>query len=523
MICILLVAGHGTLLESQIKNDSTGLYAHLEGIPKALLPGTGGKKILDFWWETVKMRHFFTDVYLVTNADKYKHYERWATANDFPVENIINDGTTMHETRLGAVADLDLAIRSKKVQQDVIVIAGDMLCADQNFDIAQVLKFFKLKNGDLAIYYDMEDDEETSSRGIVEVCPTTHRITKFFEKPAPNVTGSRMASVVFYCFQEKTLSTIEEFLKLHKNVADRVLGKYMEWLINSAQRPVYGMKLPTGFQLIGQVGLNDYTKWLTHYSIKQQTSPVQAVTCRSYSRIGVMGNPSDGFHGKTISMTIKNFWAEVTISESEKLVLLPHPLCDPTEFGSLQDLYCISGKEGYLGGLRLLQATCKKLYQFCSEKGIALTKKNFTLKYDTNIPRQVGLAGSSAIVCATLKCLMTFYNLTDNDLPKQIQANFILDVEKEELCITAGLQDRVVQVYEGLIYMDFSKALMEEQGYGNYERMDISSTPPFWLAYLGDPSDSGKIHNNVRQRWLNGDHDVVEAMTQFSVLADKAK
>ena len=31
----------------------------------------------------------------------------------------------------------------------------------------------------------------------------------------------------------------------------------------------------------------------------------------------------------------------------------------------------------------------------------------------------------------------------------------MLSVEREELGITAGLQDRVVQVYEGLVYMDF--------------------------------------------------------------------
>lgn len=75
------------------------------------------------------------------------------------------------------------------------------------------------------------------------------------------------------------------------------------------------------------------------------------------------------------------------------------------------------------------------------------------------------------------------------DLPKPVRANFILNVETDELFITAGLQDRVVQVcditsfsprlrhqslivsvcpqvYEGLVYMDFSKKLMEEQGYG---------------------------------------------------------
>ena len=73
----------------------------------------------------------------------------------------------------------------------------------------------------------------------------------------------------------------------------------------------------------------------------------------------------------------------------------------------------------YLGGLRLLQATCKKFYQYCAQHGlvkhthslsythmhisqnhlythcalchcsIALGRRNFSLQYDTNIPRQV--------------------------------------------------------------------------------------------------------------------------------------
>ena len=30
---------------------------------------------------------------------RYKYYERWATAHDFPVENIVNDGTTTVDTR----------------------------------------------------------------------------------------------------------------------------------------------------------------------------------------------------------------------------------------------------------------------------------------------------------------------------------------------------------------------------------------------------------------------------------------
>uniref|UniRef100_A0A8C8GQV2 Uncharacterized protein n=1 Tax=Oncorhynchus tshawytscha TaxID=74940 RepID=A0A8C8GQV2_ONCTS len=518
MICILLVAGHGTVLETQIKNDATGLYGQLTGVPKALLPGIGGKKILDFWWETVNTRQLFSEVYLVTNADKYKHYERWATANDFPVENVVNDGSTTLEGRLGAVADLELAIRSRKLQDDIMVIAGDMLCADQNFDIAQVLRFFRSKPGELAIYYELEEGEKSSSRGIVEVCPETHRISRFLEKPQEGVTALRLASVVFYCLRKATLPYLSDFLTLQPQAQDRTFGRFWEWIINEEKLPVFGMKLPTGFQLIGQVGLSDYTKWLAHYSAQQQQCPAKPITCRSYARVGLMGNPSDGFNGKTIAMTISNFWAEVTLMESQALVLLPHPLNDPTEFGSLQDLYCISRKEGsvYLGGLRLLQATCKKFYQFCSKQGIALTKQNFTLKYDTNIPRQV-------VMSATLKCLMKFYNITESDLPKPTRANFILNVETDELFITAGLQDRVVQVYEGLVYMDFSKQLMDEQGYGDYIPMDMSSLPPFWLAYLSDPSDSGRIHSNVRQRWLNGEAEVVDAMKSFAGLTDQAR
>ena len=59
---------------------------------------------------------------------------------------------------------------------------------------------------------------------------------------------------------------------------------------------------------------------------------------------------------------------------------------------------------------------------------------------------------------------MKFFNLSQSDLPKPRRASFILDVEIGELFIQAGLQDRVIQVYEGLVDMDFDKDLMMEKG-----------------------------------------------------------
>lgn len=130
MICIILVAGHETLLNEEIRGDLTGQFCHLEGVPKALLPGVGGKRILDYWWDIIKNRQLFDQVYLVCNADKFKYFERWASSSEFPLDNIVNDGTTSYETRLGSVADLDLCLRVKAQQcqdKDVMVVAGDMM------------------------------------------------------------------------------------------------------------------------------------------------------------------------------------------------------------------------------------------------------------------------------------------------------------------------------------------------------------------------------------------------------------
>ena len=130
MICIILVAGHETSLEEEIRNDTTGQFSHLESVPKALLPGAGGKRILDYWWDIIKNRQLFTNVFLVCNANKYKHFERWASECEFPVENIINDGSTGITTRLGAAADVDLCLRIKETEiqnESVMVVAGDMM------------------------------------------------------------------------------------------------------------------------------------------------------------------------------------------------------------------------------------------------------------------------------------------------------------------------------------------------------------------------------------------------------------
>src|SRR5947209_2887598 len=131
---------------------------------------------------------------------------------------------------------------------------------------------------------------------------------------------------------------------------------------------------------------------------------------RAYARAGLVGNPSDGYHGKTISVIIRNFHAEVVLYEWEDVEIVQTE-DDQSRFRSIQELARDVKLHGYYGGMRLLKATIKKFVEYCQHQGHALHDRNFSVRYQTNIPRQVGLAGSSAIIVAALRCLMDFYGV----------------------------------------------------------------------------------------------------------------
>jgi len=214
----------------------------------------------------------------------------------------------------------------------------------------------------------------------------------------------------------------------------------------------------------------------------------------AHPRAGLIGNPSDGYFGKTISFIIRNFAAEVMLYETPELEVLPNTR-DHSCFNNIAALAEDVRQHGYYGGLRLLKATIKRFYAYCQENSLPLHSRNFTIRYHSNIPTQVGLAGSSAIITACLRALMQFYQVT---IPKPIQPNLILSVETKELGIPAGLQDRVVQVYEGLVYMDFARELFDRQGHGNYVEMNPALLPPLYVAYRRELSEGTEVfHNGV--------------------------
>jgi hypothetical protein len=203
---------------------------------------------------------------------------------------------------------------------------------------------------------------------------------------------------------------------------------------------------------------------------------------QGFARAGLLGNPSDGYHGKTISIIVRNFRAQVVLYEwdSVEIVLAED---DRARFSSIYDLARDVRLHGYYGGIRLIKATIRRFVEYCEARRLPLHDRTFSVRYETNIPRQVGLAGSSAIIVATLRCLMEFYGI---EIPIVAQPTFVLDVEQQELGISAGLQDRVIQVHEGVVYMDFDRArehMVDGLPCYTYEPLDPACLPPLYVAY----------------------------------------
>ena len=213
------------------------------------------------------------------------------------------------------------------------------------------------------------------------------------------------------------------------------------------------------------------------------------------ARAGLVGHPSDGYGGATLGVTLGNFAAHVEVSPAHALEIEP------------------AGHQSWPeGGEPLVQATVRRFCRHCAEQGSDYDPR-VQIRYRSTIPREVGLAGSSAIVIATLRALA---QLSGVAIHRDRLPGLALSVETEELGIAAGLQDRVVQAYGGLVFMDF--------GADRYDALDSALLPRLFVAWdRGAAGASGTAHAAVRSRHLRGEPAVVDAMATLARLAHEAR
>ncbi len=244
------------------------------------------------------------------------------------------------------------------------------------------------------------------------------------------------------------------------------------------------------------------------------------VESRAYARAGLLGNPSDGYFGKILAISVRNFWADVFLQDSQDIQIETHEQ-DLNRYRNVRELVEKINLYGYYGGVRLIKAAIKKFYEYCMSRNINLGDNNFTIRYDSTIPRQLGLGGSSAIITAAIRSLMKFYQV---DIPVEILPSIILEAELDELGINAGFMDRVIQVYGGCVYMNLDSRIIEEKGHGVYERLDPGLLPNLFLAYKpGLGKVSGQVLDDIRSGYEKGDKFVIDTLNRIAGIAETGK
>lgn len=240
---------------------------------------------------------------------------------------------------------------------------------------------------------------------------------------------------------------------------------------------------------------------------------MRTLTAKAHARAGLMGNPSDGFGGRAIAITVCNFTATVTLTESERFGILRAP-ADALDHPSLGAMAAALRTNGCYGGVRLIKAAILRFTRRFPD--LDFDSARFTVRYDSDIPRQVGMSGSSAIITAAWRALMAWFGVS---LEPAELAEEVLACETAELGISAGPMDRVIQAYEGCMVMDFKPPRTA----ASYRRIDPALLPPLFIAWDPNVGEiSGKVHSDVRARWERGDADVVSAIAKFPVFTDRA-
>lgn len=145
-----------------------------------------------------------------------------------------------------------------------------------------------------------------------------------------------------------------------------------------------------------------------------------------------------------------------------------------------------------------------------------------SVHWQSDIPRSSGLAGSTALLAATLVCVLAARGETpdlESQASRQDFAELVRDVERHEANVMCGYQDATMVVHGGLQAMDFAgKHPVQAGPRARTDLLECATELPFLLVTTGVQRLSGSVHGPMSDRWLAGETDVVDKMARLSEL-----
>ena len=234
MKLLVLAAGYAVRLQPLTLNT-----------PKSLLP-IGGKPIMDRILAKTASVKKIDAVYVVSNHKFFQNFVEWKKLRkDASRISLVDDGTMTNDTRLGAIRDMELAVREGSIDDDLLVIAGDNLF---DLDLAAFLKFAKIRdNGVYVALYDVGNLEAAKKFGVVRI-DGKNLVTDFEEKP--QIPKSTLISTGIYFFPREKVPLLREYINSEGAKLDAP-GYYIKWL--SANDKVYGFPFSEKWYDIGDL------------------------------------------------------------------------------------------------------------------------------------------------------------------------------------------------------------------------------------------------------------------------------
>jgi len=230
MKCILLCAGY-----------ATRLFPLTENFPKALLE-IGGRPLLDYIVDEVNTIEEVDEIFVITNARYYSHFELWADnkKNIKPIK-VLNDGTSSNEDRLGAIGDIKYTIDKMNINEDLLIIAGDNLFT---FKLKDMVEFQKRNGTPVVSVKEINDVNILRGLAVAEV-DENNVFTACIEKPQD--PKGNLGVYAEYIYPKEVISYIDKYIEEGNN--KDAPGNLVVWLYK--QMPVKAYKFEGDIYDIG--------------------------------------------------------------------------------------------------------------------------------------------------------------------------------------------------------------------------------------------------------------------------------
>jgi glucose-1-phosphate thymidylyltransferase len=226
MKVIILAAGY-----------ATRLYPLTLTQPKPLLP-VAGKPMIEYVLDNLAPISGIDRIYVVTNAKFAGHFQKWSDhyrATKAKLNfTIVNDGSTDDTNKLGAVGDIHYVLRTQKVEDDVIVVAGDNLFSEK---LPGFGEFCRQKKAPVLALYDVGNLEEIKKYNSISL-DGEGRIQFFEEKPKQPT--STLTGIALYYYPRFVLPLIYQYVQEGNNPDQP--GRLVQWLYT--RTAVYTWKVP---------------------------------------------------------------------------------------------------------------------------------------------------------------------------------------------------------------------------------------------------------------------------------------